>query len=170
MASGKNAKSGKGGNTIAKVYEMVKPITDELGLVLWDVVFEKEGAYWYLRVFIDRDDDMPSMDDCENVTRPLSKLLDEKDPIEQSYILEVGSPGLGRELKREEHFMRYMECPVRIRFIRENEAGEKEIIEGEEPSEDNTSDASAADNTEAGTATGTNEAASTTTSKDKPTI
>ena len=128
MASGKNAKSGKGGNTIAKVYEMVKPITDELGLVLWDVVFEKEGAYWYLRVFIDRDDDMPSMDDCENVTRPLSKLLDEKDPIEQSYILEVGSPGLGRELKREEHFMRYMECPVRIRFIRENEAGEKEII------------------------------------------
>ncbi len=128
MAAGKNAKGGKGGNTIARVCEMVKPITDELGLVLWDVVFEKEGAYWYLRVFIDRDDDMPSMDDCENVTRPLSKLLDEADPIEQSYILEVGSPGLGRELKREEHFKRYMECPVRIRFIRENEAGEKEII------------------------------------------
>ncbi|MBQ8826885.1 MAG: ribosome maturation factor RimP [Oscillospiraceae bacterium] len=125
MASGK---SGKGGNTIAKVYEMVKPITDELGLVLWDIVYEKEGAYWYLRVFIDRDDDMPSMDDCENVTRPLSKLLDEKDPIDQSYILEVGSPGLGRELKKEEHFMRYMECPVRIRYIRENEQGEKEII------------------------------------------
>ena len=122
------AKSGKGGNTVAAVYEMVKPITDELGLVLWDVVFEKEGAYWYLRVYIDRDDGMPDMDDCENVTRPLSKLLDEKDPIEQSYILEVGSPGLGRELKKEEHFLRYMECPVRIRFIRETENGEKEII------------------------------------------
>lgn len=122
------AKSGKGGNTVAAVYEMVKPITDELGLVLWDVVFEKEGAYWYLRVYIDRDDGMPDMDDCENVTRPLSKLLDEKDPIEQSYILEVGSPGLGRELKKEEHFRRYMECPVRIRFIRETENGEKELI------------------------------------------
>lgn len=122
------AKSGKGGNTVATVYEMVKPITDELGLVLWDVVFEKEGAYWYLRVYIDRDDGMPDMDDCENVTRPLSKLLDEKDPIEQSYILEVGSPGLGRELKKEEHFRRYMECPVRIRFIRETENGEKELI------------------------------------------
>lgn len=122
------SKKGKGGNTAAAVSEMVRPITDELGLILWDVVFEKEGAYWYLRVFIDRDDDMPSMDDCENVTRPLSKLLDEKDPIEQSYILEVGSPGIGRELKKEEHFLRYLECPVRVRFIRENEKGEKEII------------------------------------------
>lgn len=122
------AKSGRGGNTVAAVCEMVKPITDELGLVLWDVVFEKEGAYWYLRVYIDRDDGMPDMNDCENVTRPLSKLLDEKDPIEQSYILEVGSPGLGRELKKKEHFLRYMECPVRIRFIRETERGEKEII------------------------------------------
>ncbi len=126
--SGKNAKSGKGGNTIAKVYEMVKPITDELGLSLWDIVFEKEGAYWYLRVFIDREDEMASMDDCENVTRPLSKLLDEIDPIEQSYILEVGSPGIGRMLKKEEHFKKFLECPVRVRFIRENENGEKEII------------------------------------------
>ncbi|MGN0552513.1 MAG: ribosome maturation factor RimP [Oscillospiraceae bacterium] len=126
--SGKNAKSGKGGNTIAKVYEMVKPITDELGLSIWDIVFEKEGAYWYLRVFIDRENEMASMDDCENVTRPLSKLLDEKDPIEQSYILEVGSPGIGRVLKKEEHFKKFLECPVRVRFIRENENGEKEII------------------------------------------
>jgi ribosome maturation factor RimP len=127
MAEQKGRKS-KGGSTVSLVYEMVKPITDELGLMLWDVVFEKEGAYWYLRVYIDREDAEPSMEDCENVTRPLSKLLDEKDPIEQSYILEVGSPGIGRELKREEHFEMCMECPVRIRFIRENEKGEKEII------------------------------------------
>lgn len=78
--SGKNAKSGKGGNTIAKVHDMVMPIIDELGLSLWDIVFEKEGAYWYLRVFIDGKDDLASMEDCENVTRPLSKLLDEQDP------------------------------------------------------------------------------------------
>ena len=128
MGAGKSTKGGKGGNTVAKVYGIVKPITDELGLVLWDVVFEKEGAYWYLRVFIDREDDMPDMNDCENVTRPLSKILDEKDFIDQSYILEVGSPGLGRELKKEEHFLRYIDCPVRIRYIRENENGEKEVI------------------------------------------
>ncbi len=121
-------KKSKGGNTVSRVYEMVKPLTDELGLILWDVVFEKEGAYWYLRVYIDREDGMPGIDDCENVTRPLSQLLDEKDPIEQSYILEVGSPGLGRILKKEEHFLRYIGSPVRIRFIRENQNGEKEII------------------------------------------
>ncbi len=126
--SGKNAKSGKGGNTIAKVHDMVMPIIDELGLSLWDIVFEKEGAYWYLRVFIDGKDDLASMEDCENVTRPLSKLLDEQDPIEQSYILEVGSPGIGRALKKEEHFQKFLECPIRVRFIRENENGEKEII------------------------------------------
>ncbi len=121
-------KNNKGGNTVSKVYELAKPITDELGLFLWDIVFEKEGAYWYLKVFIDREDGMPDMNDCENVTRPLSKILDEIDPIDQSYILEVGSPGLGRELKKEEHFSFYIDCPLRIRFIRENENGEKEII------------------------------------------
>lgn len=123
----KTAKS-KGGNTVARVYELTKPITDSLNLVLWDVVFEKEGANWYLRVFIDRDDRDADMNDCENVSRPLSDVLDSEDPIEQSYILEVGSPGLGRELKKDEHFQRYIDCPLRIRFIRENENGEKEII------------------------------------------
>lgn len=67
------------------------------------------------------------MDDCENMTRPLSKALDEADPIEQNYMLEVGSPGLGRELKRPEHFEEFLECPVRIRYIRETE-GKKEFI------------------------------------------
>lgn len=123
-----SGKNNKGGNTIAKVYEMVKPITDELKLSIWDIVFEKEGAYWYLRVYIDREDDMASMEDCENVTRPLSKLLDDWDPIDISYILEVGSPGLGRLLRKPEHFGKFLECPVRVRFIRENENGEKEII------------------------------------------
>ena len=67
------------------------------------------------------------MDDCENMSRPLSDVLDEKDTIDEQYILEVGSPGLGRELKRPEHFREYMECPVRIRYIREHE-GVKEFI------------------------------------------
>ncbi|MGN0642063.1 MAG: ribosome maturation factor RimP [Huintestinicola sp.] len=117
----------KGGNTAAKVYELAKPIADSLGLSIWDVAFEKEGALWYLRVLIDKPGGYVDMDDCEAMTRPLSKLLDEKDPIDESYMLEVGSPGLGRELKREEHFVEYLECPLRIRYIREKD-GVKEFI------------------------------------------
>ena len=60
----------KGGNTVSKVYDIAKPIADSLGLKIWDVVFEKEGALWYLRVFIDKDGGL-SMEDCENMTRPL---------------------------------------------------------------------------------------------------
>ena len=120
-------KGGKGGNTAAAVREIAKPIADGLGLKIWDVVFEKEGALWYLRVFIDKEGGAVDMDDCENMTRPLSKALDEADPIEQNYMLEVGSPGLGRELRRPEHFEEFLECPVRIRYIRETD-GKKEFI------------------------------------------
>lgn len=116
----------KGGNTAAAVYEIAKPIADGLGLKIWDVSFEKEGAMWYLRVFIEKDGGI-DMDDCEAMTRPLSKALDDADPIEQNYMLEVGSPGLGRELKRPEHFEEFLECPVKIRYIRETE-GLKEFI------------------------------------------
>lgn len=117
----------KGGGTAAAVYEIAKPIADGLGLKIWDVTFDKEGSMWYLRVFIDRQDGAVDMDDCENMTRPLSKALDEADPIEQNYMLEVGSPGLGRELRRPEHFEEYLECPVKIRYIRETD-GLKEFI------------------------------------------
>lgn len=117
----------KGGNTAAAVYDIAKPIADGLNLKIWDVSFEKEGAMWYLRVLIEKEDGAVDMDDCEAMTRPLSKALDEADPIEQNYMLEVGSPGLGRQLKRPEHFEEYLECPVRIRYIREID-GLKEFI------------------------------------------
>lgn len=116
----------KGGNTAAAVYEIAKPIADGLGLRIWDVSFEKEGAMWYLRVLIEKDGGV-DMNDCEAMTRPLSKALDEADPIEQNYMLEVGSPGLGRQLKRPEHFEEFLECPVKIRYIRETD-GVKEFI------------------------------------------
>lgn len=116
----------KGGNTAAAVYDIAKPIADGLGLRIWDVTFEKEGAMWYLRVLIEKDGGV-DMDDCEAMTRPLSKALDEADPIEQNYMLEVGSPGLGRQLKRPEHFEEFLECPVKIRYIRETD-GLKEFI------------------------------------------
>lgn len=117
----------KGGNTAAAVYDIAKPIADGLNLKIWDVSFDKEGAMWYLRVLIEKEDGAVDMDDCEAMTRPLSKALDEADPIEQNYMLEVGSPGLGRQLKRPEHFEEFLECPIRIRYIREID-GLKEFI------------------------------------------
>ena len=93
----------KFGGTEQKVYDLIKPITDELGYYLWDVCYEKEGAMWYLRVFIDQDEGI-TIADCERANAPISDILDEKDPIAQSYMLEVGSAGLERELVKEEHF------------------------------------------------------------------
>lgn len=107
----------KGLSTVDKVFALAKPLADELGLYLWDVRFEKEGSNWFLRVFIDKDDGI-EIDDCEAISRPLNKLLDETDPISQSYVFEVCSPGLGRELRRPEHFERFMNEEVRVRLIR----------------------------------------------------
>ena len=116
----------KFGNTERKIYDLVKPITDELEYFLWDISFVKEGAVWYLRVFIDKDEGI-SIQDCETVTAPVSDMLDREDPISQSYILEVGSAGLERELVREEHFEACIGDVVQIRLIRAVD-GEKDII------------------------------------------
>ena len=98
--SGTGGRSGsKGGNTVSKVAALAKPIAEELGLSLWDVRFVKEGAQYYLRIFIDKEGGV-SVDDCERMSRAIDKPLDELDPIEQSYILEVCSPGIERELSR----------------------------------------------------------------------
>lgn len=124
VMSGKN--KGRGGNTVSVVWKLAKPIADSLGLSIWDVVFEKEGSLKYLRVFIEKPEGV-DMDDCEAMTRPLSEALDRADPIDEQYILEVGSPGLGRLLRRDEHFERFLDCPVRVRYIREKD-GVKEFI------------------------------------------
>ena len=104
-------------NTVALVEDLVAPITEQLGLQLWDVRFEKEGASWFLRVIIDSVNGV-TLDDCEAVSRPLSDLLDEKDFIAQSYYLEVSSPGLLRELKKEKHFAACEGEEVWVRLIR----------------------------------------------------
>ena len=107
----------KGSNTVDKVFDLAKPLADELGLILWDVRFEKEGANWYLRVFIDKEEGI-NIEDCEAISRPLNTILDETNPISQSYIFEVCSPGVARELKKPEHFERFMGEEIRIRLIR----------------------------------------------------
>lgn len=108
--------SGKG-NTVSRVRELVEPFAKELGLEIWDVRFLKEGTDWYLRVFIDKDGGV-SIDDCVNLTRAITKPLDEADPISQSYLLEVSSPGVERELVCDEHFQKYIGADVIVRLIR----------------------------------------------------
>ncbi len=115
----------KSGNTTQVVYELAKPLADSLGLDLWDVRFEKEGADWYLRVFIDKEGGV-SIDDCEALSRPLNTILDEEDPIEQAYVFEVGSPGLGRELRKPEHFEKYIGDEIRLKLYKALN-GRKEI-------------------------------------------
>jgi ribosome maturation factor RimP len=106
----------KNGSTELKVREIAQPIADELGLDIWDVSYVKEGAEWYLRVFIDKEDGI-DLDDCEAMTRPLNAKLDELDPVSGSYILEVGSAGLERELVRESHFEACIGLDVRVHLI-----------------------------------------------------
>ena len=93
----------KGGNTVALVRRLAEPIARDLGLMLWDVRFVKEGADWFLRIFIDKPEGI-GIEDCEAMSRAINGPLDELDPVEQSYCLEVCSPGMNRELTRDEHF------------------------------------------------------------------
>ena len=96
----------KPNNTGAKVLPILEPIIAEKGLELVDLEFVKEGVNWYLRVYIDKDGGV-NIDDCEAVSRALEVKLDEKDPIEQAYILEVSSPGIDRPLKKDADFVKY---------------------------------------------------------------
>jgi ribosome maturation factor RimP len=107
----------KFGTTEQKVFELTQPVASELGVDIWDIRLEKEGALWYLRVFIDKEEGI-SIDDCEALSQPLNKILDDADPIPQSYILEVGSAGLERELLREGHFELSCGKDVRVHLIR----------------------------------------------------
>lgn len=79
---------------VDRVRELVLPGLDSLGLQLWDIEYKKEGSEYYLRIYIDRPEGGVSLDDCESVDRYLSPILDEEDPIPQSYYLEVSSAGL----------------------------------------------------------------------------
>ena len=116
------------GGIAGAVAPLVEPITAELDLMLWDIRFIKEGATWILRVVIDREDEPVSINDCVAVSRKLSPVLDEADPIPQSYCLEVTSPGADRELTREEHYAYYEGYPVTLKLYRPDENGQKELV------------------------------------------
>ena len=93
-------------NTEKKILPILVPIVAERNLELVDLEFVKEGANWYLRVYIDKEGGV-DIDDCELVSRALEAKLDTEDPIEQPYILEVSSPGIDRPLKKDADFEKY---------------------------------------------------------------
>ena len=100
-----------------KTEQLLTPIVEEYGFELVDVEYVKEGSTWYLRSYIDKPGGI-SIDDCEKVSRRLSDLLDQEDFIEDAYIMEVSSPGLGRPLKKEKDFRRSLGEEVEIRTYR----------------------------------------------------
>ena len=126
----------KKGSTTEIVRALAEPLAKELGLIIWDVTFTKEGADWYLRIFIDKEGGV-GIDDCVDLTRAINPVLDSEDPIPQEYTLEVSSPGINRKLTRPEHFEAFLEAPVRVKLIRPNAAGVREfagILTGREGS------------------------------------
>ena len=114
-----------GGNTVSLIWTLAEPIARSLGLTLWDIVYVKEGTQWYLRIYIDKEGGV-SIDDCEAMSRAVDEPLDTLDPIEQSYCLEVSSPGLERELCRPAHFLACTGLPVAAKFFAPLESGAKE--------------------------------------------
>lgn len=93
--------------------QLVLPILKEMEMELVDIEFVKEGANWFLRVFIDKEDGV-DIDDCGRVSEALSKKLDEVDPIPQAYFLEVSSPGAERPLKNEKDYLKAIGKGVQI--------------------------------------------------------
>ena len=114
---------------MAKVTELAAklalPVLVEAGCELWDVEYVREAGTWYLRVYIDKEGGVDILD-CEKVSRKLSDLLDEADPIEGSYTLEVGSAGAERPLKRPGDFERFMGSPVAVKLYKA-QGGRKEF-------------------------------------------
>lgn len=112
-------------NSAERVYELIKDAVEAEGVWLWDVRFLKEGASWYLRVFIDKPEGI-SIDDCTNVSHAIDPIIDEADPIDVSYYLEVCSPGIERELTRSRHYEESLGKQVRLKLYRAYD-GKKEI-------------------------------------------
>ena len=102
-----------------KVTELVskfaQPVVEAHGCSLWDVEYVREAGRWFLRIFIDKEGGV-SISDCETISRALDPLLDEADPIPDSYVFEVGSAGAERELKRPSDFQQFMGHEVELRL------------------------------------------------------
>ena len=102
---------------VNEIYEMVKPIADELNYDIYHVEYVKENGELYLRIYIEKDGGI-TLSDCEALSRRVSDLMYEKDPIKDPYFLEVSSPGLNRTLFTEEHYKRFIGREVMVKFTK----------------------------------------------------
>ena len=109
-----------------KVFALAQPVVEEAGCSLWDVEYVREAGRWFLRVFIDKEGGV-SITDCETISRALDPILDEEDPIPDSYVFEVGSAGAERELKRPSDFEKFMGHEVELRTYQPI-AGQKSFV------------------------------------------
>ena len=91
----------------AEIRSLIEEDIKKLGYELWDVEYVKEGSYKYLRITIDSENGI-DIDDCTKVHQMINPIIDERDPIEEQYFLEVSSPGVERELKKPEHFYKFI--------------------------------------------------------------
>ncbi len=99
------------------VAEFARPVVEEHGCKLWDVEYVREGADYFLRLYIDKDGGV-DISDCEAISRAVDPILDEKDPIAESYHFEVCSAGLERSLKRPSDFEQFLGSPILIKLYR----------------------------------------------------
>ena len=109
-----------------KVEALAAPIVAEEGCELWSVEYVREAGTWYLRIFIDKEGGV-GIDDCERISRRLDPMLDEADPIPESYVFEVGSAGAERELKRPSDFEKFMGSTVELKLYSPYK-GQKSIV------------------------------------------
>ena len=104
-------------NVAEKVYSLIEETVKNEGATLWDVKFLKEGANWYLRVFIDKPDGI-NIDDCTNDSHAIDPVIDEADPIDKAYFIEVCSCGIERELTKNWHFEAVKGQKVKVRLYK----------------------------------------------------
>ncbi len=104
-------------NVTVEIRRLMEPIAVQCGVSLWDVQYLKEGGEWILRVTIDREGGIDA-DTCYHFTELANPVIDAADPIEESYLFEVSSPGLGRRLRTPEHFAASIGREVAVRTIR----------------------------------------------------
>ena len=109
-----------------RVWALAQPVVEGFGLKLWDVEHVREGADWFLRVYIDKDGAV-DISDCEKVSRALDPILDEEDPIPDSYTFEVCSAGCERVLKRPGDFQQFLGSQVLVKLYRPRD-GQKEFV------------------------------------------
>ena len=102
---------------VNEIYEMVNPIAEELNYDIYHIEYVKENGEFYLRIYIEKDGGI-TLSDCEALSRRVSDLMDEKDPIKDPYFLEVSSPGLNRTLITENHYKRFIGREVMVRFTK----------------------------------------------------